>query len=162
MGLVGCEKGLVLAVDHHLGQHRGHLLVDGALAQLVEDGPLQHVAHAALGHGVADVEGKSGDGGGRRLHLQQDVAHLRAVAVDDDQLVALADDLHHQLRRFLGVAVLFLGRALFAGLQHGIAPKSDQSQFLSHLLLSPKTSGSGRSPQGAAVRSDPPAAGPIF
>ena len=78
--------------------------------------------------------------GGRRFHLQQDIAHLGAVAVHDDQFVALAHDLHHQLGRFLGVAVLFLGRALFAGLQHGVAAEGDQSKFISH-FLQPQKSG---------------------
>ena len=95
-------------------------------AQLVGDGPLEHEAHAALGHRVADVERVGRDLGHGLLHLDEEVAHLGAVAVDDDELVALADDVDHEPGRLLGVLDLFgLDAPLVLG-QHGVAAEGDQ------------------------------------
>ena len=96
--------------------------------ELVDQGPLEHVAHAALGHGVADVEGIGRDLVGRRFLLDEQVADLGAVAVDDDQLVALADDGDHEPGGLFGVLdLLFLSAALLFG-EKGVPAEGDQGE----------------------------------
>jgi hypothetical protein len=125
-------EGRVVLVDDDLGDERGDLLVDGPPPQLVDDRPLQHEAHAALGHGVADVERIGRDLVGRLLHLDEEVPDLRPVAVDDDELVAFADEMDHELGRPLGVPhLLGLQTPLVFG-QHGVAAESDEGDLRSH------------------------------
>ena len=125
-------EGRVVLVDDDLGDERGDLLVDGAPPQLVDERPLQHEAHAALGHGVADVERIGRDLVGRLLHLDEEVPDLGPVAVDDDELVALADDVDHELGRPLGVPHLLRLQTFLVFGQHGVAAEGDEGDLRSH------------------------------
>ena len=93
-GLGGMLEGGVSLVDEHLRHDRGNVLVHAAGGELIADGVLQMIADIALAHRAALGEGHVGldglglSGGG---HAEVDHADLRAVAVGDDDLVALRD-----------------------------------------------------------------------
>ena len=85
----------VVGVDGHLREHGGDVQPRAAAVQLLADEVLEVVADVALGHG--DAHRKRHDvaalvlaaiGGEGAL----DHAHLRAVAVGDDQLIALLNE----------------------------------------------------------------------
>ena len=95
-GLGRVLEGGVLGVDLDLSQHGGDALVDAAVEQLLAQGILQVVAYVALAHGNADGE-RAGDvllrvGAGQLGHGGLDHAHLGAVAVGYDDLVASLDE----------------------------------------------------------------------
>ena len=87
-------EGGVSLVDEHLRHNGRDVLVHTAGGELVADGVLQMIADIALAHRAALGEGHVGldglglSGGG---HAEVDHADLRAVAVGDDDLVALRD-----------------------------------------------------------------------
>ena len=131
-GLRGLEERRVVPVDDDLGDERGHVLVDGETAELVDDGPLEEIPHAPLGHGVADVEAVGRNPGHGLLLLEEEVPHLGAVAVDDDELVALADDVDHEFGRLAGVPLLLLLETPFGVREQGVAAEGDERDPLGH------------------------------
>ena len=95
-GLGGVLEGGVLGVHLDLGEHSGDTLVDAAVEQLLAQGVLQVVAYIALAHGDADGQ-RAGDvllgvRAGELGHGGLDHAHLGAVAVGHDDLVAALDE----------------------------------------------------------------------
>ena len=97
-GLCGVLEGRVVPVYFHLGQHGGHALGDAAIQQLLPQRILEIIADIPLAHGHADGEG-AGDvllrlRAGQLGHGLLNHAHLGAVAVGDDDLVALLDQIH--------------------------------------------------------------------
>ena len=96
-GLGGVLEGGVILGNHGLGNDGGHRLGHAPGGQLVADGLLQMIADVALGHGAALGEGHigldgAGLGGGGKTKVNH--AHLGAIAVGDDHLVALGDEVH--------------------------------------------------------------------
>ena len=120
-------EGGVALLHQHLGDHGGHVLGHAPRRQLVADGVLQVVANVALAHGPALGEGHVGldglrlGGGGE---AQVDHAHLGAVAVGDDHLVALGDEIHDGLRGLRDQRELLVG-----GAAQGVAAQSDDDAF---------------------------------
>ena len=87
-------EGGVSLINEHLRHDRGNVLVHLTARKLVADGVLQMIADVALAHRAALGEGHIGlDGLGLSGsgHTEVDHADLRAVAVGDDDLVALRD-----------------------------------------------------------------------
>jgi hypothetical protein len=88
-GLGGLLKGGVLGVYNHLGHHTGNLAVDMPGLEKVVYRPLKHIAQLSLGLRAAQVDALRGHRTGGRLRLEQDVAHLGAIPMDQNQPVAL-------------------------------------------------------------------------
>ena len=99
-GLGGVLEGRVVFIHQHLRDYGGHVLPEATGGQLIADGILQMVTDIALTHGATLREGHirldgAGLGGGREPQI--DHAHLRAVAVGNDDLVAGGDEVHDGL-----------------------------------------------------------------
>ena len=97
-GLGGLGEGGVVGVHLHLGQHGGNALLDAAAEHLLPQRVLQIVADVALAHGHADGQ-RAGNvffrvGAGQLGHGVLDHAHLGAVAVGNDHLMALFNQIH--------------------------------------------------------------------
>ena len=126
-GLGGVPESGVLRGDHHLGDHGGYRLGDMAAGQLVVNGLLEMVADVALGHGAAlgeghvRLDGAALGGGGK---AQVDHAHLGAVAVGDDHLVAVGNQVHDGAGG-LGDQMELLG----GGAAQGVAAQGDDDSF---------------------------------
>ena len=120
------ESGVSL-VDEHLRHDGRDVLVHAAGGELVADGVLQVVADIALAHRAALGEGHVGldglglSGGG---HAEVDHADLRAVAVGDDDLVALRDQVDDGLCG-LGDE----GELLVGGVAQRVAAEGDDDSF---------------------------------
>lgn len=87
------ERGIIgVALD--LGDDGGGVPALVTLVHLAADALLQVVANVALGHGAAlgQIHGRGADGVVRRGEGVLNHADLRAVAVGDDDLVALLDE----------------------------------------------------------------------
>ena len=131
-GLGGILEGGVVLGHHGLGHDGGHRLVHAAAGQLVADGLLQVVADVALGHGAALREGHIGLDGlglGSGGQAQIDHTHLGAVAVGDDHLVALGDQVHDGLGGFADQ-----GQLLGGGAAQGVAAQRDNDSFRHNAL----------------------------
>ncbi len=94
-GLGGVPERRVLGVHLHLGEDGGHALLDIPVQQLLPQGVLEVIADVALAHGNAHGQG-AGDilfriGAGELGHGLLDHAHLGAVSVGHDHLVATLD-----------------------------------------------------------------------
>jgi hypothetical protein len=126
------SEGFVLRVDDDLRHDRGHRNVAPPLFRKeVRQGLLDHVADEPLALGAADVERH------RRRHvladlvLQEDVPHLRPVAVRDDDLVlARLDHVRQLLARYMDVLHLLLERPALAGLQNRVPAQSYDDELL--------------------------------
>ena len=122
-GLGGVLERGILGVDLDLGDDGGDVPALVLLVHGSADGLLQVVADVALGHGAALGEvhardlgvGLVGEGEGLLDH-----ADLRAVAVGDDDLVTLLDDLEQ--RGSSGADALDL---LLGGVAEGVAAEGD-------------------------------------
>ena len=127
-GLGGVLESRVSLIHNHMGEHGADLLGDPPPGQLVPDGDLQIVADVALAHGAADGQGAEGilvrlllvQGG----HGLLDHAHLGAVAVGDDHLVALRRQIHDGLG---GVAHRL--PLLLIVIPQGVAAQGDDNSF---------------------------------
>ena len=129
IGLVGRLNAGSVDVDFDLGQDRGHFRRRGRSTQAIADGLLQHEPDRALGLRDADVERLRRDLRRRLLGLHEDVPDLRTVAVDDDQLVAVADDLRQPARGLLRARDLLFLRAAILGTKQRIAAEGDDRQL---------------------------------
>lgn len=115
------ERGVVgVALD--LGDDGGGMPALVALVHLAADALLQVVANIALGHGAAlgQIHGRGADGVVRRGESVLDHTDLRAVAVGDDDLVALLDQAQQRMRGVVDLLDL-LGR----GVAQRIAAEGD-------------------------------------
>ena len=112
--------------------------MDAAGVQLGLDGLLQVIADVALGHGAAlgerHIRGVAALVGGK-LHGQVDHAHLGAVAVADDDLVAF----FHQVHDGLG-GLLHQLQLLFGGISKGVAPQRHYDSLTHSLTSESRTS----------------------
>ena len=86
---------------------------------MIADIALRH--GAALGEGHVSLDGAGLGGGGQ---AQVDHTHLGAVAVGDDHLVALGDQVHNGLGGFADQ-----GHLLFEILAQSIAAQGDDDAF---------------------------------
>ena len=125
-------EGRIVPVHHDLGDDRGDLFIQGIPPELVDEVLLEHERHAALGHGVADVQGIRRNLVDGFLHLDEKVPHLGAVAVDDDELIALLDDVNHELGRLAGERHLVLLEPVFVVGQEGVSAEGDEGDFSFH------------------------------
>jgi hypothetical protein len=124
--VVAHELGIV-RVDDDLVNAGDDVGVDAMGLQVLLHRVHDHVADLALGHRADDVERLRGDLllTGDLLHVK--VARLRAVAVRDDETVAileLAHDLGEGLRGGFAVLELLLRRASLVSLLDGVPAKS--------------------------------------
>ena len=96
-GLAGRLEGGVIGIHLHLGDHGHYRLVgDTAVEHLLPQSVLEIVADVGLAHGAAHRQGR-GALGVILVHQGQhgvvDDAHLGAVAVGDDDLVAVLNEI---------------------------------------------------------------------
>ena len=150
-GLGGVLERGVCGVDLDLGEDGGHAARDAAALHLLAQGVLQVVADVALAHGATDGQ-RARDvllrvGAGELGHGVGNHAHLRAVAVDDDDLVALLDEVNdgaggvldrlHLLRKVLAKGVSAEGDddALAHGAISPLAPASPVAALLLQCLI---------------------------
>ena len=85
-------EGGVVPAHLDLGDHRGHLLVDAHLAEVVEQVLLQRVPDGALGVCSADLERHLVELTTGELRAPQDEPHLGAVAVTDGDVPSGLDE----------------------------------------------------------------------
>ena len=95
------------------------------LPQGVLEGLREDVGGRALGLRDQDIERLRRDAVVRDRAREQELADLRAVAVDDHELIVELEQGQHRLRRCGGDRLLLLGRALAAVRIYGIAPDGD-------------------------------------
>ena len=111
-----------------------HEIVHLAARKLVADGVLQMIADVALAHRATLGEGHIGLDGlglGSSGHTEVDHTNLRAVAVGDDNLVALRDQIDDGLGG-LGDE----GELLVGGVAEGVAAERNDDAF-THGDISP-------------------------
>ena len=126
-GLVGLAKAGSSRRDHGPGHDDGDLAVPAALEEGVVEGVGQQVADLALRLRSEHVERRRRHD--RRGHLRPDgeEAHLRTVAVGDDDLRPAALGERDQApRRRHQVVALDLGRARLAPPYQGVAAEGDR------------------------------------
>ena len=139
-GLGGVLEGRVVLVHQNLCHNGGNFLFHSTLGQLVADGVLQMVADVALAHSAALRErhiGLDGLGLGSGGHTKVDHAHLGAVAVGNDDLVALGDQVNNGLCRLGDESELFI-----RGIAQSVAAESDYDSFRHNFFSSLYYSGS--------------------
>ena len=100
---------------------------------------LQGIANRALGVGAAHIQRNlvHALGLGRDLGPPQDEAHLRAVAVPDDHLVAGLDHVGDMQAGLLRGLVLVFHRLVGGVLDQRIAADGDDCDFLRHSCSAP-------------------------
>jgi len=121
----------VVLVHQHLRDDGGGAAVNTFPAEQLAGNPLDHVAHAALRIGDAGVQGKARHPPLPFFHADQDVADLRAVAVNNRQVRIAAEQWQKMLERLAGVRELLGNCAGFAGPGDGVATQRDY-QSLGH------------------------------
>ena len=126
-GLGRIEEAGIVRIDNDLGDHGGAALFDPLFAQRTANRLLQVIADIALGHRAA-----LGKGHGRRaaafvcrkLHCQVDHADLGAVAVADDDLIALLDKVGDHAGR-----ILYQFKLLLRGAAERVAAKGNHDSL---------------------------------
>jgi hypothetical protein len=117
-------EGLVVRIHRHLRHDGGHRDVAPALAEVVQEALLEHVAYLALAHGSAHVHRHGRDRLRGEGVLDEQVAHLGSVAVGQHHLPAVFHQLGDAAHRLVDVEQLFLEGADLPGLQDGVAAQS--------------------------------------
>ena len=116
----------VVGDDQRPGHDRRGAALDVALAERGVERVHQDEAERGLGLRAAPVQRHGRYDGGRELVLDQQVAHLRAVAVGEHDLEVLRDQIGDGGHRDLGRGDLVLGPRPAVGLRHGVAAECDQ------------------------------------
>src|SRR2546430_9008591 len=93
-------------MDKDLGHDASDLSIDFAGGELVPESLLEEVANQRLALGAAHIERHRGDQVPRLLVLQEDVPHLRAVPVRQDDVMARRDKIREARCRRLDPAAL--------------------------------------------------------
>ena len=86
-------KGPVAAIHHHLRHHGDNGNAAVSFSQSIGERLLKVIADIPLAHGTAHVKGHGRSDIGGSFRGQQDAPHLRAVAVNDSQLIPGAGEL---------------------------------------------------------------------
>ena len=107
------------------------------LEEHIPDRDLEQVPDLSLGLGSADVERHRVHLLRRRVLLDQDPAHLGAVAVSDHDLPTVGGDLRDALRRGAGGPVHLLVRVLRAAAEQGVATEGHDDPLHGILLTGP-------------------------
>ena len=124
-GLGGLLESGILFVNNNLRHDSGDRLFNAALFHLVADAVLEMVADVALAHGAALREGHRRLDGARlrrRGHTKVNHAHLRAVAMGDDNVVALLNEVYDRGRSSGDELELF-----FRGVAERVAAQRDHN-----------------------------------
>ncbi len=128
--------------------------------QLLAERLLEQVADLALRGRAADVQRERVDLVRAALRAEQRRAHLRTVAVGDEQPPAVGHQGRDRAARRAGVLLLFADRAVVAGANERIAADRDERGLPQHgRLLSP--SGPPARPSARAAGSPPGRTRPI-
>jgi hypothetical protein len=135
LGRIG--EGRVVAVDQRLGDDGDGLAREAALAELVPEGFHEHVADRPLQVGAGIVHRHRRDLVDRELRATKDEAHLRAVAVGDDDDPARLDHVGDMRDGQRHPLELIGDRHVILVADEGIAADRDDGE-LGHLpLLNP-------------------------
>ena len=97
--LGGILEGGIVQAHHRVGDHRHHRTGQSAPGQFVTQCLDEHVADRALGVGHRIVDGNRVDLGLGEFGATQDEAHLRAVAMGDNEFPALLDHVDERRHR---------------------------------------------------------------
>ena len=126
IGLVGRGEAGVVPGDEGARDHGRRTARDAARGQGGVEGVHQHEAEGRLGLGAAPVQRHGRHHGRGELVLDQQVADLGAVAVGDDHVVAVGDQLGDRGGRDRGGGDLVLTAGPALGVGHGVAAERDQ------------------------------------
>ena len=106
-------EGGIVAIDQHQRHHGGGLAGEGLAPDLVAQRPFELIAERPLGVGDAGIERHLVQRRGGDFRAQQDEAHLRTVAVGDDEAhLRVAQERQQMLARPLGGVVLVRHRLM--------------------------------------------------
>ena len=126
--LGGVLEHRVVLVDEHLGHESHHITVDVFLHHHLLQTHLNHVANLALGLGTAHIHRHCGDAVSFASGvLEQHIAHLRAVAVTDNQIITLFQEGQQRLASISHILHLFLASAFLSASQKRVSTKGDDS-----------------------------------
>ena len=128
-GLAGVLELGIVPVHHHLGHQGDDLLLNAALPEDLGQALLDVVADIALAHGAAHVEGHGGGHVGGGFVLQNDAAHLGAVAVGNDHVVSGFDDVGDIGRGLFNNFQLGFGGGRLSSFLEGVPAQGDHYPF---------------------------------
>ena len=126
--LGGTAEGRIIDIDFHFGEKRDHARFDADRLQSVSHRLLEHESHRTLGLRDGDVERLGRDLGGGLFALDQDVADLGTVTVNDHQPVSVTDDLGQPAGGLPGAGELFLLSASVLGAKQGVAANATRAR----------------------------------
>ena len=120
-------EGWVLWIDVGLGDDGNDFLVDAFLPEGGVELLLDHFTEEALGHGAADVEGHGWDRWFAVNVLEEDSAALGAVAVGDNEIGAVLDELDELSHGESGCLLLVFEGALLATLKESVTAECNDN-----------------------------------
>ena len=127
-GFGGVLESGVVVVDHHLRYERDARFVDAAANQFATHCLLQVITNVALSHGATLGEGDARCATailGRELECQVHHAHLRAIAVTDNHIVALLNEVYDGGSGSLDELELLFGR-----IAQGVSAQGNYKSFV--------------------------------
>ena len=119
-------KARIISIDDSLRRERHHVHIYTALIESMLKRLLNLISDIALAHGAAYIERHRGHDIGCRLTRKQNTPHLRAVAMNDSNLVVRCRQLCQMLSSLAHDFQLTFGCAIRIFILKSIAPQSDK------------------------------------